>query len=275
MKIAFLVGSDLTSHLIVNDLVPDLVERGHHVLLYYTASRPNPKAPEELQRLFAVEHALLGDHIYPGLRADPGRSNSPEGIRRLWSPHVSVVHVADVNAPEFVAAVAAHRIALTVSVRCYQKFGRPLIAALRSAGVFANLHPGFLPAYRGVLTFSRALAAGDDVAGFTLHHVDERWDAGPIISTAGRALDHSASVLENMCLQRGVAAAQVLSAVDTLASGRRLPSSTQDEALARYFTHPTSGELAEMRELGVELFRIEPIVELIDREFGTDLQNRG
>ncbi|MFC0435074.1 formyltransferase family protein [Kutzneria buriramensis] len=274
MKIAFLIGSDLTSHLIVNDLLPELLARGHEVLLNYTANRPNSQAPAALRRLYTIERALLAEHVYPHVTPDPSRSNSPAGIAQLYAPQVTVRQVANVNAPAFVAFLAAHQVGLTVSVRCYQKFGRPLIEVLRSHGVFANLHPGFLPAYRGVLTFSRALAAGDRDAGFTLHHVDERWDAGPIIAIGGRPLDHAASVLENMCRQRAVAATLVLAAVDDLAAGNALESVPQEEDQARYFTHPTAAELAEMGNRGVELFRVRPIVDLIAREFGEHLRTR-
>jgi hypothetical protein len=270
LTIALLVGSDLTAHLVVNTALPALVAAGHHVTVYYTSSRPNPDRPAPLRELFFVEHELLRRYVYPhwDTNPQPSTSRSPAGLAASWPSQVRVRQIGSVNADAFVREVARRRFALTVSVRCYQKFGRPLIEACESSGVFTNLHPGFLPAYRGVLTFSRALLAGDDEAGFTLHHVDERWDAGPVIAGSRQKLDHGQSVLENMCAHRWTAAELVVTAADTLAGDERLRSAPQDEAMARYFTHLTPAELAELEAAGIALVRTDAVIDLLVDEFG-------
>ena len=45
-----------------------------------------------------------------------------------------------------------------------------------------NIHPSFLPKFRGLNTYQRALDAGETVHGTTVHWVIEDLDAGPIIA---------------------------------------------------------------------------------------------
>lgn len=44
-----------------------------------------------------------------------------------------------------------------------------------------NIHPSLLPKYKGLHTHEAALAAGDKVAGCTVHLVTAELDAGPIL----------------------------------------------------------------------------------------------
>lgn len=47
-----------------------------------------------------------------------------------------------------------------------------------------NIHPSLLPKYPGLRAWEQALAAGDAVAGCTVHYVDEGIDTGEIIAQA-------------------------------------------------------------------------------------------
>jgi phosphoribosylglycinamide formyltransferase-1 len=44
-----------------------------------------------------------------------------------------------------------------------------------------NIHPSLLPAFRGLDTHARAIAAGVDIAGCTVHFVRRELDSGPIV----------------------------------------------------------------------------------------------
>ena len=50
------------------------------------------------------------------------------------------------------------------------------------AGRMINLHPALLPKYRGVNTYQRALDAGDDIHGASIHFVTAELDGGPVLS---------------------------------------------------------------------------------------------
>ena len=47
-----------------------------------------------------------------------------------------------------------------------------------------NIHPSLLPDYKGLDTHARAIAAGDDEAGCSVHVVTEELDAGEVLGQA-------------------------------------------------------------------------------------------
>ena len=51
-------------------------------------------------------------------------------------------------------------------------------------GRILNVHPSLLPLYKGLDTHRRALVAGDEFAGCTVHVVTDDLDSGPIIAQA-------------------------------------------------------------------------------------------
>ncbi|MFC3713703.1 phosphoribosylglycinamide formyltransferase [Sphingoaurantiacus capsulatus] len=51
-------------------------------------------------------------------------------------------------------------------------------------GRIVNIHPSLLPAYKGLDTHARALAAGERVHGCTVHIVTPELDDGPIVAQA-------------------------------------------------------------------------------------------
>ena len=51
-------------------------------------------------------------------------------------------------------------------------------------GRIVNVHPSLLPKYKGLDTHARALAAGDSVAGCSVHLVTEALDDGPVLGRA-------------------------------------------------------------------------------------------
>lgn len=77
----------------------------------------------------------------------------------------------DRHAPRLVALAGFMRVLTPGFVRHYE--GRML-----------NIHPSLLPAFPGLDTHERALAAGVKVHGCTVHFVTEELDAGPIVVQA-------------------------------------------------------------------------------------------
>ena len=51
-------------------------------------------------------------------------------------------------------------------------------------GRILNIHPSLLPLYKGLDTHRRALMAGDEYAGCSVHIVTEELDDGPVIARA-------------------------------------------------------------------------------------------
>lgn len=277
VRVAFFLGSDLTSHLIANRLIPILLDADISVCLYLTRAQLNRSRPQPLQQLFFVEHTLLQDYAYPyaDLHAipRPDRVNTPQGWRTLARDQVAVHQVEDVNDPDFVAGLADEQLDVAVSVRCYQKFRPPILTALGGAdsgSLFVNLHPGLLPHYRGVNTFLRSMQEGAHQAGFTLHHLEPDWDTGGVIGQARFPLSYSRTILGNMLAHVPDAAALILDLIQRVTAGRPVGAWTQDSSQARYFSYPTSAELDELTRDGVELFRASAVIDtLVDAFFGT------
>ncbi|WP_170305237.1 formyltransferase family protein [Kitasatospora viridis] len=271
------MGSDVTSHLIVNRLISVLRGADVSFVLGLTRGKTSAERPLPLRQLFFVEHTLLQEHAYPYIDAHglpaAGRFNTPNGWQRLGLPDVEVRHVKSVNDPEFIAGLQAEGIDLAVSVRCYQKFKSPILQALGgpdSGSLFVNLHPGLLPEFRGVNTFLRSMQQGAREAGFTLHHLEEGWDTGPVIAQTRFPLSYSRSVHENLLAHVADAASPILQLILDLVDGQKVSASEQDHSLARYFSYPTEDELDALRGGGIEIFRASSVVDaLTDAFFGS------
>jgi len=70
-----------------------------------------------------------------------------------------------------------------VALAGYMRLLTPFLVG-RWAGRILNIHPSLLPKYPGLDTHARALAAGDAVAGCTVHRVTEGVDEGPVLGQA-------------------------------------------------------------------------------------------
>jgi len=275
IRVAFFLGSDITSHLIANRLLPILLDSGMSVRLYLTRAEANPDRPELLRQLFFVEHTLLQEHAYPyaDLHGTPRSDgfNTPKGWRSLAPDRVTVYEIDDVNTPEFIEQLAAEKIDVTVCVRCYQKFGEPILRTLAAeSSIFVNLHPGLLPHYQGVNTFLRSMAEGAEQAGFTLHHLEEDWDTGAVIGQARFPLSYADSVSENMITHAADAASLILGTIERVAAGLPVDAQVQDASKARYFSYPTTADLDKLTDDGIDVYSASTVIDtLADVFFGT------
>jgi phosphoribosylglycinamide formyltransferase-1 len=80
------------------------------------------------------------------------------------------------------ALLEAHRIDI-VCLAGFMRLLTPWLVA-RWSGRMINIHPALLPAFKGLRTHERALAAGVKVHGATVHFVVPEVDSGPIIAQA-------------------------------------------------------------------------------------------
>jgi phosphoribosylglycinamide formyltransferase-1 len=82
------------------------------------------------------------------------------------------------------AVLEAHGIRL-VCLAGYMRLLTPFLVG-QWAGRMLNIHPSLLPAFPGLDTHARALAAGVRLHGCTVHWVTEEMDAGPILAQEHR-----------------------------------------------------------------------------------------
>lgn len=93
----------------------------------------------------------------------------------------ALARAIDAHAPDLVVLAGFMRVLTEDFVRRYQ-------------GRMINIHPALLPAFPGLNTHARALAAGVRVHGCTVHFVTPEVDAGPIIAQAAVPVRASDSV---------------------------------------------------------------------------------
>ncbi|WP_425050661.1 phosphoribosylglycinamide formyltransferase [Psychromarinibacter sp. S121] len=88
--------------------------------------------------------------------------------------------------PAFEAALREKIDAAQPDILCLAGFMRILTAGFIQAyeGRMLNIHPSLLPKYKGLHTHARALEAGDQWHGCTVHEVTAELDDGPILGQA-------------------------------------------------------------------------------------------
>ncbi|WP_340242474.1 phosphoribosylglycinamide formyltransferase [Roseobacter sp. HKCCA2468] len=134
-------------------------------------------------------NSMTGDHP---ARACVVLSNIPDA-GGLAKAEAAGVPTAVVDHKPFGADRAAFETEMAKALGQYQPdiialagFMRVLTAEFvaRYQGRMLNIHPSLLPKYRGLHTHARAIEAGDDIAGCTVHEVTADLDDGPILGQA-------------------------------------------------------------------------------------------
>ena len=118
-------------------------------------------------------------------------SNNPEaaGLARATAagvPSAVVNHRDHAERADFdralMAAIDRHQPQLVVLAGFMRILGEEFIR--HYAGRLINIHPSLLPAFRGLDTHARALAAGTRTHGASVHFVTNDLDGGPVIAQA-------------------------------------------------------------------------------------------
>jgi phosphoribosylglycinamide formyltransferase-1 len=90
----------------------------------------------------------------------------------------------------FERALQAELEAQAIDIVCLAGFMRLLTPGFvsRWEGRLINIHPALLPAFKGLDTHARALAAGVMIHGATVHFVVPEMDSGPVIAQGALAV---------------------------------------------------------------------------------------
>lgn len=139
--------------------------------------------------MMALVDDMIGDH--------PARpclvlSNKPDagGLAKARSKHIPTAIVDHRpfkgDRPAFEAALNEALSAAKPDIICLAGFMRVLTPEFTRlwAGKILNIHPSLLPKYKGLNTYARALSAGDNTAGCSVHEVTAELDGGPILGQA-------------------------------------------------------------------------------------------
>lgn len=275
LNIALFIGSDISSHLLMNELVLHLIENGHEPSVYLPRHAPSkPNTLPELQAQVFFERILPTEYIYPFLERFPATGKpscfSPSQLGKIHG--ITVEEIADVNSPDFLRCLKARKVQVGLSVRCYQKFGRNIIDFFkRGDGAYLwNLHPGMLPQYRGVMTLFRAMLDKQTQTSYSLHIINENWDDGPLIKLNPQPLDLSAAMLTNYCNLAASGASMVIDSINEIAENKIVASLPLIEEEKRYYTFPTRDEMNTFLEQGFRLVDPQYMKALFLAEFSVD-----
>jgi phosphoribosylglycinamide formyltransferase-1 len=122
-------------------------------------------------------------------------SNRPEAAGLGWAKAQglaakAIAHKAYPTREAFEQELRAYLREVGAELVCLAGFMRLLTAPFVEewAGRMLNIHPSLLPAFPGLHTHERALAAGVKISGCTVHFVVPQMDAGPIIAQAAVAV---------------------------------------------------------------------------------------
>ena len=131
------------------------------------------------------------------------------------------------------AELETHRIEL-VCLAGFMRLLTPFFVR-RWQGRMINIHPALLPAFKGLHTHQRALAAGVRIHGASVHFVVEETDGGPIIAQGALAVrddDTAASLADRvLAIEHKIypaALALLASGRLTIVDGRCRIAGTQD-----------------------------------------------
>ncbi len=259
-KIALFVGSDITAHLVLNKVVPEIIQAGYEPLLFFPKHNSSAKANQpELKEAAFLERDLVNKVVYPYLDAHPfpgeAKNLSPKGLSSKFPSYpFNFEYIDNVNDKSFVDRIKNDKSIIGgFSVRCFQIFKDDIIDAFKDRQFFLNLHPGILPKYRGVLSTVRAMEAGEKEYGWTLHNIDKGIDTGEILWMTARKLDLSKTGMLAQVDVASIGAESIKRALDEIGRGNILKGYPQDVSKKNYFSYPSREELDEWKAKKIKL----------------------
>ena len=248
LHIAFFVGSDLFSHLMLSKLVPRLIAQGHTPFIFLATDMNNQDTwSASLRELDLYERQLLQDQIVPFSRSPSSDGTGCLNVEQMGAHYgVLVQRVKSVNDASL-NVLKKHHIDAGFSLRCGQHFDKDVINHFTAPRALLDLHPGVLPSYR------RELTAEQGSFGCSLRHVSSSDKSGPVVDVRSIPVDYKKSVFHHMNDLSPIGVEMVLDAVENFARGKEMPVIEQNEDESRYYSFPTEEGLDTLREKGPKL----------------------
>jgi methionyl-tRNA formyltransferase len=181
-----------------------------------------PFGADVLERL-ATRHDVAALLTRPDRPAGRGRTLTPPAVKvtamRLGIPVLQPERLtAELDLPAEIVVVCA--------------YGLLIPESLLERGLWLNVHPSLLPRWRGAAPVERALLAGDEETGVTIHQTVAALDAGPIAA------------------QRSFPIAPEDDAGVVYAHSAELAAELLDEVLPVPMFHPQEGEPTYAAKIG-------------------------
>lgn len=189
-------------------------------------------AVPSLERLAAGKHAVVGVVTQPDRPSGRGQRVQPSPVKETGQRlGVPILQPDRARSPDFLDALRALAPDLIVVV-AYGQILPTSVIAVPPLGCI-NAHASLLPRLRGAAPIQRAILAGDRETGVTVMRINERMDAGEVLTMRRIILDKDEDSGTLGAKLAELAADLLVEAVDLIADGaaRWTP---QDETAATY-----------------------------------------
>ncbi len=163
----------------------------------------------------------------------------------LKEHRISFCEIDDVNDPQFLDSL--HRLSPDLVLNySLQRYSPELLKIPRIGCV--NLHPAPLPEYRGMYPTFWELYNGERKSGVSIHFMNERLDAGPIIATRRFPISPGETIFSLDCKKSEVLPGLLAEALDALVEGRVILQEN-DPHRGAYYTVPPRETLMAFRKV--------------------------
>ncbi|MFH1305675.1 MAG: methionyl-tRNA formyltransferase [Candidatus Omnitrophota bacterium] len=136
-----------------------------------------------LKKILKSRHDIAAVVTTPDKKRGRGQNVRPTPVKALVeqaAPDIQVFQPEKVSDAEFIARLKTLNADIFVIIDYGRILPKEVLTIPRKYCI--NLHPSLLPRYRGAAPINRALLDGEPEAGNTVIRMDERMDAGDIIT---------------------------------------------------------------------------------------------
>jgi len=250
-KVLLYAGEDLVDLLVLNKLVPEMVELGLEPVIIFP-EKPKLKSSNlsnpAVKEYGFYQHDIIQQTIIPYLNSkevvldNDGRlkKDTCYTAEQLAGHYgLEVLKEKSVNSKRHILKVTKDdSIIGALSVRCMQYFEKDIREAIKAKGFFWNAHPGGLPDYRGVIPVFRAMLDGAKNLLWTVHTVSKGFDTGAKHATTSQKVDSEKSVFWHYNTNADNVAGMILGLVQDTLSGKKPPEYVQDTSEGNYYSYP-------------------------------------
>jgi len=171
-------------------------------------------------------------------------------MREIKKRDIPIIKVRDVNSAESVAMLCRLKPDLLISY-FNQILKKEVLSVPKIASI--NIHPGYLPEFRGVASSFWAMKNKSAYGGVTLHHMKLKLDEGDIISKAKVPISNESLHRHNYlcCRMGGLLMRELLGKIE---SGRSIPGQIQKGG--SYYSWPRPRDIDGFLKQGFSLFKL-------------------